>query len=77
MKALNKFIHFLQRSFRIFGDAAVGTYKSSTERTKELREALFNNSELQIKDKDQLIRDRKRIESDMRRAYTKIILNHG
>lgn len=75
MCIVKELIDFMKRGATTWSRASRGTYTGGSEAVNELRDELFNSSaDGRSADRENLHRDRRTIESDMRRSYNQLVI---
>lgn len=68
---------FIKNGASTFRDASQGNYRQNSEAVSEIRKEIFEKNGNKTDDKRSLLEDRKNIEGDTRRAFNKIVIEHG
>lgn len=68
---------FIKNGASTFRNASQGHYKQNSDAISEIRKEIMERDRDRTDDKRNLIKDRKNVEGDVRRAFHEIILNNG
>ncbi len=77
MITIRSFGCFFRQGATIFRDASKGRYSEESTAVDELRKEMFATDSKRSDDKSNLMRDRKAVEKDVRRAMTNYCLVAG
>ena len=68
---------FILNGAHVFQLSVKGQYRQESEDIKKIKKEVLNDSTNRHTDKENLVEDRKKVASDMRKAFNKTILTHG
>lgn len=64
---------FLKKGANTFRDASQGRYHEKSKAVNDLKKEMFGREENRSDDKSNLLRDRKSVESDVRKSLTNLV----
>lgn len=77
MCILKKMQEFATNGARVFNKASKGQYHSESEAVKEIKKEIISGSSSRRDDAANRLRDRRNINTDIRRSLNNIILENG
>lgn len=79
MCILKEVKRFIVNGALTFREASQGRYKQKSEAISAMREELFNDEEQTgfATDRKNLLRDKQKIQGDIRKSFNNYVLNHG
>lgn len=77
MCVIKELSRFLKRGATTFHDASRGRYHEESEEILELRKEIFGKESRRSDDRQNVLKDRKAIEKDVRKSFDKLALKNG
>lgn len=77
MCILERIQQFAGNGVRVFRKASKGQFQSESEVVKELNKEVMSNRSNRYTDIENLIRDRRNIDTDIRKSFNNLVLKNG
>ena len=77
MCILKRMKQFAVNGTRVLGKASKGQFQSESEVVKQIKKELMSGRTGRRNDMENLMRDRRNIESDIRKSFNKLVVRNG